>query len=259
MTTSYAPGTPCWVDLSSPDIEASTRFYTGLFGWTPDQAADPEAGGYTTFRKDGKAVAAVGGQMSPQQPVFWTTYFSTPDADATATRVESAGGQVMVAPMDVMGFGRMAIFTDPAGAAWAAWQPESMPGADVRGVPGAMSWNELMTRDPGGAKQFYSTALGLANRDVAFDGGHYTIWQAGGKDVAGMMPMEGDMWPADVPPHWMVYFEVGDPDEAADRVDALGGTVSVPPTDTDAGRFAVVGDPHGAFFSVIRSNPSYQP
>lgn len=254
----YAPGTPCWIDLSSPDVQESTRFYTGLYGWTAMVATEPEAGGYTTFQKDGQAVAAVGGQMSPDQPVYWTTYFASADADATASRVEAGGGKVLMAPMDVMGYGRMAVFTDPAGAVFAVWQAGSMQGFDVKGVPGSLSWVELMTRDVEASKTFYRTALGLEGRDVQFDGATYTIWQAAEQDVAGMMPV-GEMWPADLPPHWMVYFEVEDTDATAEQVGKLGGMVSVSPTDTAAGRFAVVSDPHGAFFSIIKSSPDFQP
>jgi predicted enzyme related to lactoylglutathione lyase len=62
-------------------------------------------------------------------------------------------------------------------------------------------------------------------------------------------------WPEEVPPHWMVYFAVDDIDAAAARVEELGGRVAVPPTDTPAGRFAVVNDPQGAVFSIIRLAP----
>jgi len=51
------PGVPGWVDLGSPDLDASKRFYGEVFGWDADTNPDPQYGGYTTFRKDGKAVA----------------------------------------------------------------------------------------------------------------------------------------------------------------------------------------------------------
>src|ERR671933_761910 len=49
----------------------------------------------------------------------------------------------------------------------------------------------------------------------------------------------------------MVYFAVEDADDAVARAQELGGKVAVPPTDTPAGRFAVLNDPHGAVFSII--------
>jgi uncharacterized protein len=50
----------------------------------------------------------------------------------------------------------------------------------------------------------------------------------------------------------MVYFAVEDIDAAVAKATELGGKVAVEPTDTPVGRFAVLNDPHGAVFSVIR-------
>jgi uncharacterized protein len=255
----FTPGMPCWADLGAPDVEASTRFYCDLFGWTSRVAPEPEAMGYTTFLNNGRAVAAVGPKMGEGMPTAWTSYFATDDVDAATRRAESAGGKVLAPPMDVLGYGRMALFMDPGGATCAVWQAGSMPGAEVMGEPGTLGWFELMTRDVSGAKEFYSTLLGLGTRDVSYEEGTYTLWQVDDVPVAGMMPMEGDMWPAELPAHWMVYFNVEDCDASAARVSELGGTVSVPPTDMPAGRFAVVGDPHGAFFSIIKANPDFRP
>lgn len=257
--TSTLMGMPIWTDLASPDVDASVRFYGDLFGWTPRKASEPEAGGYTMFLKDGKAVTAVGPMMGDGQSSAWLSYFADEDVDAATARVEGNRGKVVMAPMDVMGYGRMAVFLDPTGAVFALWQPGEMPGEEIAGVPGARSWNELTTRDPEAAKSFYADVLGWESRDVPFESTAYTIFQISGKPAAGMMPMEGDDWPSDLPPHWMVYFEVDNPDAVSARAADLGGTISVPPTDSDAGRFAVLGDPHGAFFSVIKSNPNYQP
>ncbi|MCI0686963.1 MAG: VOC family protein [Sporichthyaceae bacterium] len=256
---SYAPGRIAWVDLASPDAKASAEFYQDLFGWTADIAPEPEAQGYTTFRTGGKAVAAVGQQMSPDQPPAWTTYFATDDVDATTANVRAAGGNVVMEPMDVMGYGRMAVYLDPAGAAFAVWQAGSMSGAEVMGETNSLGWNELMSRDAAAAKAFYQQVLGVTPRDIAMEDATYTLWELGGTAVGGMMPMDGDMWPPDLPSHWMVYFNVDDTDAIAAKAESLGGTVSVPPTDTPAGRFAVLGDPQGAHFSVIKPDPDFQP
>jgi hypothetical protein len=257
--TTYAPGMPAWVDLSSPDPASSARFYRELFGWTSREAEEPEAGGYTTFYSVGKAVAAVGPMQSGEQPPVWTSYFATDDADEVARRAGEAGGTVVTPPIDVMGYGRMTILADPSGAVFAVWQAGSMPGAEVTGEPGSLRWNELMTRDPAGAKPFYGSVLGWSHRDIPNRSGTYTIWQVADRPAGGMMPMEGDTWPAELPPHWMVYFAVADTDATAAKAAELGGSVSVPPTDTPAGRLAVLGDPHGAFFSIIKPDPSFQP
>ena len=51
--SSYAPGTPSWVDLGSPDTQASSRFYGALFGWKAEFDPRPDAGGYGMFSLDG--------------------------------------------------------------------------------------------------------------------------------------------------------------------------------------------------------------
>ena len=61
--------------------------------------------------------------------------------------------------------------------------------------------------------------------------------------------------PAEVPSHWVVYFNVTDTDDAVARVAELGGAVIMPPMDIEPGRFAVVADPTGATFNVIAIKP----
>ncbi|HEY2723263.1 MAG TPA: VOC family protein [Pseudonocardiaceae bacterium] len=250
---SYQPGTPSWVDLGSRDPGAAADFYAGLFGWSvADQG--PEAGGYRMAFLHDRPVAGIGPQQQPDIAPYWTTYVSVTDVDATAKAVREAGGQVLVEPMDVLDAGRMAVFADSGGAQFAAWQPRLHQGAGVVNEPGALCWNELATRDPAGAKQFYPAVLGWAPADHDTGPVTYTEWTVGDRPVAGMMPMD-ERWPADLPSHWMVYFGVEDTDAAAARAEQLGGTVAGPPTDIPPGRFAVLSDPQGAMFSIIAMTP----
>jgi predicted enzyme related to lactoylglutathione lyase len=75
-----------------------------------------------------------------------------------------------------------------------------------------------------------------------------------GRNVAGMLPIVGEQWPADLPSHWMVYFAVDGCDAAAANVAELGGAVTVPPTDIPVGHLSVLNDPLGVVFSIIRMN-----
>jgi hypothetical protein len=246
---SYEPGTPAWVDLGSPDPAAAAGFYSGLFGWeVTDQGS--EAGGYRMAFLGGRPVAGLGPQQQTDIPPYWTTYFSVPDADAVTKVVRDAGGQVFLEPMDVLDAGRMAVFADPTGAPFSVWQPRAHIGAGRVNEPGAMCWNELVTRDPATAKAFYPAVLGWSAADREIEGVNYTEWKLGELTVAGMLPMD-DHWPAETSAHWMVYFAVEDTDRTAARTGELGGTVLVPPTDIPPGRFAVLRDPHGAVFSII--------
>ncbi|GAA4852925.1 VOC family protein [Saccharopolyspora rosea] len=246
---SYQPGTPCWVDLSSPDPAAAERFYARLFGWTVVSAGEG-SGGYRLCEVRDRVVAGIGPLRQEGVPAAWSTYVAVSDADATARAVRDAGGEVHVEPTDVMDEGRMAVFADPAGAVVAAWQPGRMPGAGLVDEPGALCWNELATRDPDRAREFYAAVFGWQAQAREIDGMTYTTWQLGDRVVGGMIAM-GDDWPPEVPPHWSVCFAVRNCDAAAEEVRALGGAVLHGPVDIEPGRFAAVGDPQGAGFAVL--------
>lgn len=248
--TAYADGVPSWIDMASPDVAASTRFYGTLLGW---QALPPvaEAGGYTLFTLRGKHVAGIGPIMAAGQPPAWTTYVNVSDADGTAKKVSDAGGTVLMPPMDVMEQGRMAIFADPSGAVLGLWQPAAHVGAELVNEPGAYCWSELATRDPEGAKAFYARALGWEATSEQMGPMQYTEFKVGGESVAGMFPID-DTMPAGMPPHWGVYIAVGDCDATVATATSLGASVVVPAVDIPVGRFAVLADPQGAMLSVIK-------
>jgi predicted enzyme related to lactoylglutathione lyase len=246
----YVPNTPRWVDLGSPDVEASKRFYSEVFGWEPDTIPDPNAGGYTMLKSGGKAVAGMGPLMMEGQPPAWTTYVYVDDLDATAAKAQEAGGTALVPPMDVMGVGRMAVFMDPTGAVFSAWQPQQHYGADTYNEPVALTWNELASRDVETSKAFYGKVFGWDGKTNEWGPTTYTEFSAGGKVVAGMREM-GPMDPAEVPPHWLAYFAVEDCDATVEKATKAGATVLSPPMTIPAGRFAVVADPQGAVFAVI--------
>jgi predicted enzyme related to lactoylglutathione lyase len=258
--TSYDPGTPSWVDLSTPDIDKSVAFYSGLFGWdVPEQESSAQTGGYRRAMLGGKAVAGMMPLMQEGQPPVWSSYVSVADADATAAAVKDAGGQVLAEPMDVMELGRMAVFMDPEGAAFGIWQPGSFIGAEVVNDPNTFSWNELNTRQPDEAKQFYGSVFGWGTADVPMgDGPGYVTWQSAGSDddnnsIGGLLDMRGQA-PDEIPPHWLVYFTVEDRDATLEKATSNGGSEMLK-VDMAMGKFAIIADPHGSAFGVFEANP----
>ena len=247
--TGYEPGTPSWADVTSPDPDSSRAFYSALFGWTGEPSPEPEARGYTVMMLGDAAVAGLAPSFG-EMPTVWSTYVTVADAEAALEATAAAGGQVLMGAMEVLDVGRMAVIADPSGAALSLWQPGSHIGAEVMMEPNTMCWHELNTRDPEGATAFFGTLFGWEARPVGMPDMDYTELRLGETGVAGLLAMD-ENWPAEVPPHWMVYFAVEDCDVAAARVTELGGAIHVPPTDIPPGRFAVVADPHGAVFSII--------
>jgi predicted enzyme related to lactoylglutathione lyase len=247
----YAAGVPSWVDIGLPDIQAGADFYAGLFGWECP-VGDEEFGGYRVCTLNGRTVAGIGPAMNPGPP-YWSTYVNVANADETVGKAEGAGGTVMVPPMDVGPAGRMAFFSDPVGAVIGVWQPGEHPGAGVVNEPGALCWDELLTNDIERSKEFYGSVFGWT-ADTHEGEMPYTEFKVDDRAIAGMMTIP-PMAPEGMPPSWSVYFAVGDTDDAVARVQALGGSVMVPPMDIEPGRFAVVADPQGAVFDVIALKP----
>jgi predicted enzyme related to lactoylglutathione lyase len=258
----YTPGTPSWVDVAAPDPDAAAKFYSAIFGWDVTEAGDPEeTGGYRMASLRGKTVAGIAPIMGEGQPPSWTTYITTDDADATAEKVKEAGGTVFAEPFDVMEAGRMAVFADPTGAVFAVWQPNQHPGSQLVNEAGTFGWNELNTRDPEAAKEFYAAVFGWRGEKFDMDGGpDYVIWHTDDDQnengSGGMIDMRSGDMPDEIPPHWLVYFSVDDTDATVDQVKENGGNVAFGPTEIpNVGRFAVVTDPQGAAFAVIKPQP----
>jgi predicted enzyme related to lactoylglutathione lyase len=248
--TAWLPGTPCWADLSADDVGRARAFYSGLFGWNIPPGP-PEAGGYSMCEVAGRAVAGIGPKMgAPDAPVAWTTYLATDDADETAARITAAGGQLLMEPFDVMDTGRMAIATDPAGAVFGIWQGGTFAGAQLANEPGAMIWNENLSRDLDGSKVFYQAVFGYAYGDMSDGGFRYATLELDSAVVGGIGEL-GDDQPASVPAHWSAYFAVADADAAISSVVRLGGRVVAPAWDSPYGRMAIVSDDQGGVFSVM--------
>jgi predicted enzyme related to lactoylglutathione lyase len=252
--SSYPPGTPSWVDLTTTDADAAREFYARIFGWEY-QIGPEETNYYTNCLLRGRPVAGLYGMddetRASGMPPAWAVYMATDDAEALARRIGDAGGTIMLGPMDVMEFGRMLVAADPSGAAVAAWQAGQHTGAAIVSEPGAMAWHELITRDPDAAGPFYRTVFDYGAETMPMDGEIYTLFKLGDENVAGMMRTPPDL-PPEVPSHWLVYFAVSDCDAALAEAQAAGGQVLLGPVDSPYGRFATVRDPQGAVFAVIR-------
>jgi uncharacterized protein len=252
--TAWPPGTPCWADLSADDLGRARAFYSGLLGWNIPPGP-PEMGGYSIADVAGRAVAGIGPKMgAPDAPVAWTTHLATDDADESAARITAAGGQLLMEPFDVMDIGRMAIAADPAGAVFGLWQGGSFTGARLANEPGAMIWNEQLSRDLDGSKVFYQAVFGYGYGDMSGDGFRYATVELDGAVVGGIGEL-GDDQPADAPAHWSAYFAVADADAAISSVVRLGGRVIAPAWDSPYGRMAIVSDDQGGVFSVMAAAP----
>jgi uncharacterized protein len=151
----------------------------------------------------------------------------------------------------VMDVGRFAFVSDPAGAVIGLWQPRRHTGAEIVNEPVSLTWNELNTRDVEGAKPFYAAIFGWEADTSQMGDVEYTTWKLGGKPVGGMAAIPAQV-PPEVPSHWLAYFAVADTDATVQAAQNGGARLLRGPDDVPAGRFAVLADPHGAVFGVVR-------
>jgi predicted enzyme related to lactoylglutathione lyase len=236
------------VDYSAADLPAAQQFYGDVLGWSYTDGS-PEFGGYLTCLLGDRAAAGMAPRMDPSAPPSWTTYFATEDADASVVRITDAGGTVVAAPMDVGSMGRMAMALDPQGHFFGLWQSGDHTGVTIFNEPGALTWNDAAVEDVPAAQSFYREAFGFRFDDLP-DMGGYATFATDGEPLGGL----GGPRPG-TPPGWTTCFAVASTDDAVATTQAAGGTVAMPAQDTEFGRFAVVGDPWGAPFSVMQAPP----
>lgn len=258
--TKYEPGEFCWVDLATTDVEGAKDFYNDLLGVeAKDAPGDPEeTGGYGFLMQDGKMVAGIGPVQADEGHSAWASYVKVEDADATAEKVRGAGGTVFFGPVDLPNdSGRVAMLRDPEGAFIGIVQQNRHPGAQIVNEPGTWTWNNLLTRDLEGAKKFYGDVFGWTaiHNEEAPPG--ILMWQVEGQrwpeGMGGLMQITDDL-PADMPPHWQVYFIVESMDDAIERATSKGAKVGFGPIDVPIARLATLVDPQGAVVSVLESH-----
>ncbi|MHA2787818.1 VOC family protein [Corynebacterium sp. S7] len=257
-------GKPVWIDLSTHDIEAAKKFYNELFGWTfEDQGEDF---GHYHMIKHGESL--VGGAMSslfgpegpldePANPTTWGVYLGTDDIDEAAKKVGESGGTVVVEPMEVGDFGKMALAVDPSGAAVGIWESETLEGATTMSEPGLPCWFEEMSNNYDAAKPFYENVFGWEPTFTREDGSETREEPETGFRYATNFPRDRvsaglcDAAENVQESYWRAYILVDDADAAAKKVGELGGSVLDGPQDSPFGRLYTIADPQGAQLQIL--------
>lgn len=243
------------IDFAAKDFEGQSAFYERLFGWTHSDV--PTAGGpYRMFSKDGSGVAG-SYPIKPEMeaagiPSMWSTYIAVDDVNATAAKAVELGGQIIMPTQDAEGYGQFAGISDPTGGAVFLWHSAMPDVSAVYGVPGALAWNDLSSREPELAVSFFEALFGWGIQ--AMEGGSMPYWMitVDGEPQGGIMPMP-EMMPPEVPANWLVYFGAEDVRATAEKAKALGGTIVVEPTDSSGMIWAVIEDPAGAVFGLLQT------
>lgn len=122
---------------------------------------------------------------------------------------------------------------------------------------GGFIWYELMSPDPEGSKAFYDAVVGWNIGEGAPEyNGYRMIGRSDGGFAGGVLPLTGEMQQHGARPSWLGYVHVADTDRAIGAIEAAGGRTLIPATDIpNVGRIAMVSDPQGAPFYVMKPIP----
>jgi predicted enzyme related to lactoylglutathione lyase len=251
----HAPGSFCWVELGTTNSKAAKAFYSALFGWQPNDVPMGPEQFYTMLQLGGKDVGAMyeldQNMRAMGIPAHWMLYVAVSSADEAAAKAKALGATVMKEPFDVFEAGRMAVIQDPTGATFSIWQANKNAGIELAGEPNALCWSELWTSDKTKAIDFYTKLFGWTTKASVDSPMDYTEISNQGQPMGGILPIMKE-W-GNVPPAWLPYFMVNNCDATVAKVNQLGGSTKMPPTDIPkVGRFAVVADPQSAVFQIIQ-------
>lgn len=245
-----ATGSFCWFELNTRDVAGVKKFYKELCGWTTTAS---QMGAYHHWHdKSGVMFGGIMDMNSPEWanvPSHWMSYIAVDDVDGKAAKVTQLGGNVCVPPTDIPNVGRFSVVNDPTGGTFSIIRVN-----DPKPIAPVIVWNELMTRDQGKAKAFYTKLLGWGTDSMPMGDFDYVICKNGDEMLGGIFPMTGPQFD-NVPPHWLNYIGTSQVDADAKKVEKLGGKIIVPPTDipNNIGRFCVFSDPGGGHIALYQS------
>ncbi len=241
-------GKTVFVQLVTPDLAASERFYTGLLGWQFQPVANTRVP-YAVALSGGTLVGGAAQRAIPAGQHLqsaWLGFFSVPDVNAAVTLAVAQGAKTLAAPHDVPGLGREAVLADPQGAVFGILASSSGDPPDVLSPVGTWIWRSLLTSDPTSDAAFYNTVLGFDATAFPSEGAVQHLLLVSGtyaRATANSFPSNRP----DMHPHWLNYVRVANAAQTAATATSLGGRVLVPPhPDRHGGMIAVIADPEGA-------------
>jgi uncharacterized protein len=131
-------------------------------------------------------------------------------------------------------------------------------GTAASSSPGKFVWHTLTSENLEASKTFYASLLGWEYSDTTVLGKNYTVARLGKQPVAGMRGPDPEL--GKTASHWLSYMSTADVDAAVTKAKAAGAKVLAGPVDVGTlGRAAVLADPQGAPFGLVRLNAGDPP
>ncbi|GHD87660.1 VOC family protein [Streptomyces naganishii] len=247
VSTHSVCGAPCWVSLTSRDLEATEEFYQAVLGWEWRSAKLGDR--FRIALADGAPVAGIAAVASMwQMAVAWTPYFAVPSADEAVSRVQERGGTAAVGPISFPP-GRAALLADRDGATFGIWEGELFTDWETW-RKAAPAFIRLHTRDAFDAAIFYGEVLDWASElpgccEVRYEANEVVL-RSHGEVVARIESGALEAAPdPTIRPHWQIHFRVADVAACARAAEAHGGSVL-----RESPAEAILRDADGAQFTV---------
>jgi uncharacterized protein len=248
-TVTTSVGKFVWHEQVSSDPKQARDFYTQLFGWGTEVFKPGEID-YTMISSGGQTHGGFSKAMEGAPPPHWLSHVHVENVEETIEKAKSAGGKLAAGPFEMGEVGRIAILADPQGAYISVYQPEQ----DGPVAEGVFVWDELGTTDVDDAQRFYEQVFGWTTADMGSEYGGYKVFNRGDTGIAGVMTLPD----TSMPPYWQPYVAVEDPDRTTEKAKELGASALMEPMDVPkVGRLAVLRDPQGATFGIIKPDPEW--
>ena len=123
------PGSVCWIEYHTQDLDAAKGFYSEVFGAAFDKMmvpANDDSGAEFTLTMlsiDGEQMPCAFAQLPDESiPASWATYFMVEDIHSSIAKAQSLGAELVLGVIDVPP-GSLAALVDPQGVGFSLWQP----------------------------------------------------------------------------------------------------------------------------------------
>jgi len=239
-----------WYDLNTTDKAGAKAFYGALFGWSIEDR-EMEAGTHTSLAHNSQGFGGID-EVRGDTPPHWLGYFAVSDLDDRVKALGGIGAQTMMPGFDIPGVGRIAVLSDPAGAAFALYQASSSGDGDWepnRSGAGDIGWAEVAATDVAQSKSFYGKGFGWSSESKPMPTGEYVILSSGDTPVGGLYA-KPEMMPVCA---WTFYVNVDDLQVSVAKATSLGATVLMSETVPGMVAFALISDPQGAVIGIAQS------
>lgn len=239
-----------WHDLVTRDPAACRKFYGELLGWDFKETTR-NGRPYVLARSGGRYVSGIAAAPTdaPEGPAVWLPYLAVKDLEVRLTHAREAGSELLVSPISLEPYGRVAVIRDPQRAPLGLVALFRDVPADAEPVVGRFFWDEYLARDASAALAFYKGLTGWNDVVTEEKGGiaYHVLRNAGSR--AGLFQLPPGV--SGIEPNWLPYVRVDDPAALAARVPSLGGRVLISPSSgIRGGTLAVVTDPTGAALAL---------